>query len=107
MSWTRVEELKIAIRDRLQEVGTLEKRDEILAVIREEVDGKFVRRPMADFEYLNAEIRPPTWVLVLILLLGIATSVGLTILFYYHDPFGTTGRPRWRIGSAWHRRRRR
>ena len=100
MSWTRVEELKIAVRDRLQEVGTLDKRDEILAVIREEVGGKFVRRPMADFEYLNAEIRPPTWVLVLILLLGIATSVGLTILFYYHDPFGST-RPRWR------RRRRR
>jgi hypothetical protein len=101
MSWTRVEELKIAVRDRLQELGTLDKRDEILAVIREEVAAKFVRRPMADFEYLNAEIRPPTWALILIAALGIVVSVVLSIVFYIYDPFGHD-RPRFR---RWRRRR--
>ncbi len=100
MSWTRAEDLKISVRDNVREIGTMSERDKILGVIAKEVNAKFVRRPMSDFKYLNAEIRPPTWALFLILFLGLAVSIGLTIYFYYNDPFGDedyySRRRRWR-----------
>lgn len=88
MSWTRAEDLKIAVRDRVQEIGTLADRDKILGVVAEEVKAKFVHRSMDDFKYLNAEIRPPTWVLFLIFAIGLAVAIGLTIYFWRNDPFG-------------------
>ena len=89
MSWSRAEELKIALRDRLQEIGSLEKRDEIILTTKELTDKLFVRTKMAEFEYLMAGVRPPAWALITILVLGTLVSVGLTIYFYRKDPFET------------------
>ena len=89
MSWTRVEELKIALRDELQNIGTLEKRQEIIAKTAELVDRQFVRTRMREFEYLAAGLRPPLWAMVTLFILGIGLSVGLTIYFWKNDPFGT------------------
>lgn len=94
MSWTRAEEVKIGLRDSLQEIGSLEKRGEIIAKTKELVDKLFVRRPMADFEYLMAGVRPPTWALVTLFVIGIGVSAGLTVFFYREDPF-ETGRKYW------------
>ena len=94
MSWTRAEELKVNIRDRIQDIGCLCRRDEILATIGSLVDEKFVRRPWEDFKYLVAGAKPPTWALVLIWILGVGVSTWQTIYFYKEDPFGD--REDWR-----------
>lgn len=87
VSWTSVEDLKIALRDNIQTIGNLEKRTEIITEIRRLVEEKFVRRKMADFEYLAAGISPPFWILVLLFIGGIGVSVGLMIYFLNNDPF--------------------
>ncbi|OGZ95953.1 MAG: hypothetical protein A3I44_05215 [Candidatus Sungbacteria bacterium RIFCSPLOWO2_02_FULL_51_17] len=87
MSWTRAEDLKVALVNDLQEIGTFERRDEIVAKLRTEIERSFVRRPMEDFEYLMAGIRPPTWALILLFVLGTGISIGCTVYFWREDPF--------------------
>lgn len=87
ISWTRNEEIKISIRDRLVELSSFQG-DKALDIIAEEVGKKFVRRPMADFEYLSSTIKPPMWAQWLLFVIGIIISVGLAITFWIKDPFG-------------------
>jgi hypothetical protein len=91
VSWTRAEELKIAIRDGIMDQKTFDGAA-ALAVIEREVKAKYKRREMRDFEYLLDSIEPPTWVLVMIFILGIAAAVGLARYFINNDPFGDEAR---------------
>lgn len=104
VSWTKNEEVKIAIRDRLMALPEFEG-NRVLDIVAEEVGSKFVRRPMADFEYLSATLEPPTWACWLIFALGTLISIGLSIYFWREDPFGD-GSSRYGFGrSAFGRRR--
>ncbi len=96
VSWTRNEEIKLSIRDRIASMRTFDG-DAVLDVIAEEVRAKFVRRPMADFEYLRSTIEPPTWACWLLFALGCLASLGLTWYFWVADPFGD-GAPRYGYG---------
>ena len=89
MSWTKEEILKVLLRDELQEIGTLEKREEIIMKTKELVDKHFVRTRMRDFEYLMAGIRPSAGALVFLFILGVGLSICLTIYFWRNDPFET------------------
>lgn len=100
MSWTRNEEVKLAIRDRIAGMQTFDG-DAVLGIVAEEVRAKFVRRPMADFEYLRSTIEPPSWACWLLFVLGCLASLGLTWYFWVADPFGD-GNPRY--GSGFGRR---
>ena len=88
MSWTRNEDVKINIRNRINDLHTFDG-NAILSIMRDEVQHRFVRRPMADFEYLKSTIEPPTWALWVIWVLGVLASVGLTWYFKEFDPFNT------------------
>jgi hypothetical protein len=57
----------------------------IAKLLRTEVQAKFVRRPMSDFEYLTKEMEPPFWALIMLLCLGLAASVTLSIVFWRYD----------------------
>lgn len=91
MSWTRAEELKISVPDSLEAIGSLEKRKEILGAVRSETERLFVRTSMKEFEYLLAGIQPPFWVFMVLSVIGVAASAGLTIYFYREDPFDSRG----------------
>lgn len=88
VSWTRVEELKITIRDRIMQLNTFNGED-ILKILREEIEQKFVRTPMADFSYLAATIEPPTWAIIVLFILNIGTSVGLQWFFWNNEVHST------------------
>ncbi len=90
VSWTRNEEIKISIRDRILGLKAFDG-DRVLDIVAEEVASKFVRRPMADFEYLKSTIEPPRWAIWLIFVLGALLAVGLQIYFWMEDPFGDEG----------------
>lgn len=45
------------------------------------VEEHFDRKPMRDFEYLKDDIQPPTWLLILIIVVSLLLSAGLTIHF--------------------------
>lgn len=89
MSWTRAEELKIYLRDELQDIGDLEKREEIIAKVKELTDKHFVRTKMSEFEYLAAGVRPPAWAIIALFIIGVGISIGLSIYFWRDDPFSS------------------
>lgn len=86
LSWSKSEDAKIETRDRLMALGDFDA-DKALAVIAEEIDQKYVRREMKDFEYLKARIEPTETAQWIIWILGIAISIGLEIYFLKNDPF--------------------
>lgn len=89
MSWSQMEVLKIDLRDSILNIGDLSQRETIMTATYTQIASfpNYVRRNMEDFAYLNAEIRPPLWAMILITILAVVLSVGLSIYFYEEDPF--------------------
>ncbi|MFA6604297.1 MAG: hypothetical protein WCT10_05720 [Patescibacteria group bacterium] len=87
VSWTKNEDVKIAIRDRILDLKTFDG-SKILEIVQEEVAAKFVRRPWADFDYLKSTLEPPRWALWFLGILGCLISIGLQVHFWIADPFG-------------------
>lgn len=73
-SWTDKELFKVELRDALERLDTA---DPVLVMdtVEAHVQKGFVRRPMADFEYLSWEIEPPAWAIALIAVLALVASV--------------------------------
>lgn len=57
----------------------------VSGIITQNVEAHFKRKSMKDFEYLEDEIDPPTWVLVLSIVLSILLGVGLTWFFHHNE----------------------
>jgi len=90
VSWTKIEEIKLSIRDAIVDQKVFDG-DKILGVVKTEVAGKFVRRHMADFEYLKSTMEPPASILWFLFIFGLVLSAGLTWYFWVYDPFGDSG----------------
>ena len=84
ISWTKSELFKVQLRDEVLALGTVE-RQKVLDALARHIDASFERRRMKEFEYLQAEIDPPGWLLVTLAVLMVGGAVGLT---YYlnHRP---------------------
>jgi hypothetical protein len=78
LSWTKNELFKVQLRDSIQDLQTIQ-RGPIIQILGEQISKNFQRRHMAEFKYLDAEIDPPTWVLVLITVLEVLAAVGIWI----------------------------
>ena len=87
LSWTKAEDLKIALRDDLMALGRFDG-EAALDVIGRDVEAKFVRRPMTDFEYLKSTIEPTRNVQWLLFIIGCVLALGLQVYFWHEDPFG-------------------
>lgn len=87
MSWTKSEELKISVRDQIENLRTFDG-DKVISLTRGEIQGKYVFRPMDDFEYLSASVTPSKGVMIFLFILGICVSAALQIYFWREDPFG-------------------
>jgi hypothetical protein len=49
------------------------------------INARFVRRPMSDFEYLKASIKPKPWQLGLAMLINALIAAGLAFYCYSND----------------------
>jgi hypothetical protein len=87
MSWSEAENLKVELRDDIKDIGTIDQRAKIMTTIKTMVDQKFVRKHMSDFKYLMAGAQPGSVGTMILFVLGILTSVGLSVYFYSEDPF--------------------
>ena len=85
MSWSTATDLKVELRDEIQAIGTLGKRDDIIASIRAHVTKQFVRRDMNEFKYLAASFQPGSGATLVLFLLGVCISVGASIFFYKNE----------------------
>jgi len=84
IAWTDKELFKVSLRDALMEVGELDK-DKVMKAIRTNVSKHYVRKPMADFEYLRASITPSVLQWVIAMLIGLVISGILGFVFWKHD----------------------
>lgn len=83
-SWTDRQIFKVQLRDALMIVGELD-RTRVIDTIDVHTRATFVRKNMADFEYLKDEIEPPEWVIIALAILGIIGSLGLSWFFYENE----------------------
>jgi hypothetical protein len=74
----------VTMRDGIEEIGTVDT-TKLTPFISKTVSGLYDRPHMKDYEYLADEISPPTWVIVLAIIIAIGGSIGLTILFHYKE----------------------
>lgn len=86
MCWTTNEIFKVKLRDDVMNDQVLTK-DAIIADLRTNVSQYFVRKPMADFQYLEAELTPSTTEWVITLIISLLVGIGLTIFFEFNDVF--------------------
>lgn len=75
ISWTKSELFKVELRDAVMTLGVIQ-REPILTAIAAQIDKNFERRRMREFEYLQVEIDPPTWLLALAVALVIGGAAG-------------------------------
>lgn len=85
-SWTDSQLFKIELRDSIMSLGAID-RDKIIKLTLDHTMKSFVRKQMKDFEYLQAQIHPPLWVMILAFIVGILSIAGFSYYFYLHDPF--------------------
>lgn len=90
ISWTKSEEVKVDLRNRILDLKTFDG-ERLLSAVEAEVGGKYAHRPMSDFEYLKATIEPSTAVKWWIFIIGVLMAAGLEIYFWRNDPFGDDG----------------
>ena len=74
------EYLGVVLGDKLR-TTTLDNPDEFAYTIVSTVGEHFDRKPMQDFEYLKDDIEPPTWLLILTIVISLLISGGLTFYF--------------------------
>lgn len=92
ITWARVvtisnvEELAISLRDELP--GRPLDDPDLIKFIGQQVEEKFQRKPMADYEYLASAARPRGWWLFGLYVLTLAISGGLTLFMHAKDVFG-------------------
>lgn len=79
-SWSKHDIINVSLRGDLQESKVLDA-ERTIGIITHNIATNYVRKPMADFEYLAEEAVPPMWVMILALILGTGASVGLGIYF--------------------------
>lgn len=85
-AWSDNRLYQVQLRDRLAELATLESAA-FTAIVAEEITKGFKVKSAKDFQYLESQIEPPLWVIVMLMIVGIAGSVSLSIYFKNNDPF--------------------
>lgn len=95
LGWTKSDDVKVHIRDHVMDLRDIRRRDEIVAVIKQDVLTYYVRKPMEDFKYLMAGYQPGTEGTLVLFFLGLVVCGGLWGWFYTSDPFdsGYSHRP--------------
>lgn len=90
-SWSKAEDLKVELRDAILNLKTLEERDKICGLIYKMTDEKFIHRSMKDFKYLMAGVQPGPMATIVLFILALGASLGLTVYFWKNDPFEEGG----------------
>lgn len=75
---------QVKMRDGLQAIGTVDP-VRILQFTQDTISSNYKRIHMSEFEYLKDEINPPTWAIILMVILSIVASVGMSIWFARED----------------------
>jgi hypothetical protein len=92
MAWTTRELFKIQLRDGIMDLPKLTP-EAVIGVMGKTVQQAYKRKPMAEFEYLQASITPTTTQWVVSMIFGLMVAFGLIYALHKHDLF--QGERRW------------
>lgn len=87
MTWalnTGNELFQVKMRDGLQEIGTIDPK-KIVSFVTQTIKTTYDRPHAEDYKYLEDAIEPPTWVIILSIIIAIGGSIGLTFWFHHVD----------------------
>lgn len=79
-SWSKKSVVNYEIKNSIDELDIIDP-TKYTALVETAIKKSFVRRPMSDFEYLEEAIVPPTWCIVLALVLAFFGALGAGIFF--------------------------
>jgi hypothetical protein len=88
MAWSTNKMFEVVLRDDIVKIGELN-RSKVMAALRANVSKYYKRKPMRDFEYLQASIVPSTGEYVVCTILGVLLALGLAYWVHHEDVFGT------------------
>lgn len=100
MAFTKNSLFQVKLSDRVRAMKTLTP-ETVIPALQETIQSDFIRRPMADFEYLEAEIDPPGWIMAIAIMLIVGAYGWFWYAFSYGQglgslPFGSSLFPRQR-----------
>lgn len=72
---------QVSLRDAITEIGVVD-REKFMGVITEQVMTKYDRPHMRDYEYLKDEMKPPVWVIILCIFVGLFGSISVSYMAY-------------------------
>ena len=67
----------------------MERRDDIMKAVEQQIATNWERRHMKEFEYLMAGAQPGPGATIFLMILGTLMTAGLSWFFCVQDPFGT------------------
>jgi hypothetical protein len=77
MSWSTNKAMAVDLKNRIQDIGTLDRRDDIQHAILHTVNNEFVRMHMKNMRWLMRSFQPSTTVMVWLFIIAILLEVGL------------------------------
>lgn len=106
MALTKSNLFQVKLADRIGALSSLTP-ETVVPALAETIRTDFRRRPMADFQYLDAEIDPPAWLMWLTVLVIVGAYGGFWYWALRHrqaSHFSAYGMPRWRSSTESHAR---
>ena len=79
MSWSTNKAMAVDLRDQLQAVGDLQKKDDLVNAINDVITAEFVRMHMKDMKFLMRSFQPSGTSMIVIFILAALISIGISI----------------------------
>lgn len=85
LSWTPNQLYKVKLRDAIQDIGSLDRRDAIVAQIRGLTLTDFQRMNMKQYEYLVRSFQPSATAMLVLFLIGTFASIGVAVWAVHNE----------------------
>src|SRR5271166_2082915 len=85
MSWSTNKAMAVKLRDDIQAVSDLSRRDDIVNAISTEVNDNFVRMHMKSMAWIMRSYQPSSTVIFWLFILGVVLSLGISVFEVYQD----------------------
>lgn len=86
MAWTLNNTFQVKLRDDILELPRFDE-EAIDSIFASAIREYYVRKPMKDFEYLKDMVQPSLTAFIVIGILTLVSTIGLSVYFYKNDPF--------------------
>lgn len=84
MSWSSNQMFNVKLRDDLLE-QKVANRMTFIQTVSDDIRSLYQRKSMKEFKYLDAEINPPNWMIVLLIVVLVGGNVGLWVFLWYDE----------------------